>query len=94
MNSSPPRPSFTLPQLNSSGQFPITPSPTPSPKEEKDESRLGLTPGKNGEERYEVAEDGGRVSMYVRLFEGEFLTLLEIVASGSLWPCVADEGQR
>jgi Fanconi-associated nuclease 1 len=66
MNSSPPPPSFTLPPLNARGQFPITPSPTPSPNEELDNL---FSPRKN-KEAHDV-EDVGRISMYVKLFDGE-----------------------
>jgi hypothetical protein len=71
MNSSPPLPSFTLPPLNSAGQFPITPSPTPSPnKEEGGHDFSTKSKGKKAEVYDE--EDGGRISMYVRLFEGKY----------------------
>jgi hypothetical protein len=63
MNSSPPLPSFTLPPLNARGQFPVTPSPTPSPSKELDNLR-------KNKEVHDV-EDVGRISMYVKLFDGE-----------------------
>lgn len=66
MNSSPPLPSFTLPPLNARGQFPVTPSPTPSPTKEFDTL---FSPRKN-KEAHDV-EDVGRISMYVKLFDGE-----------------------
>lgn len=66
MNSSPPLPSFTLPPLNARGQFPVTPSPTPSPSKEHDNL---FSPRKN-KEAHDV-EDVGRISMYVKLFDGE-----------------------
>jgi hypothetical protein len=66
MNSSPPPPSFTLPPLNARGQFPITPSPTPSPDKEHDNL---FSPRKN-KEAHDV-EDVGRISMYVKLFDGK-----------------------
>jgi len=66
MNSSPPLPSFTLPPLNARGQFPVTPSPTPSPSKELDNL---FSPRKN-KEVHDV-EDVGRISMYVKLFDGE-----------------------
>lgn len=66
MNSSPPPPSFTLPPLNSSGKFPITPSPTPSPDHERDNV---FSPRKN-KEAHNV-EELGRISMYVKLFDGK-----------------------
>jgi hypothetical protein len=66
MNSSPPLPSFTLPPLNARGQFPVTPSPTPSPDKEHDNL---FSPRKN-KEVHDV-EDVGRISMYVKLFDGE-----------------------
>jgi len=69
MNSSPPPPSFTLPPLPSSGQFPITPSPTPSPTAEK--PGLDLKGKSKAREAHDDV-DGGRVSMYVWLFDGEF----------------------
>ena len=64
MNSSPPPPSFTLPPL----RFPITPSPTPSPSAETP------TVDVKGKAKAREAHDdveGSRVSMYVRLFDGE-----------------------
>ena len=74
MNSSPPPPSFTLPPLTSKGKLPVTPSPTPSPHEGTFDFRIKASKGK-GKERAqdasEVEEDVGRVSMYVRLFEGK-----------------------
>jgi len=66
MNSSPPLPSFTLPPLNARGQFPVTPSPTPSPSKELDNL---FSPRKN-KEVHDV-EDVGRISMYVKLFDGK-----------------------
>jgi len=66
MNSSPPLPSFTLPPLNARGQFPVTPSPTPSPDKEHDNL---FSPRKN-KEVHDV-EDVGRISMYVKLFDGK-----------------------
>lgn len=75
MNSSPPPPSFTLPPLTSKGRLPITPSPTPTPNEDgtfvfDKPARLDKGKGK-AKEVYEVDEAQGRVSMYVRLFEGQ-----------------------
>lgn len=75
MNSSPPPPSFTLPPLTSKGRLPITPSPTPTPNEDGSftfdrPTRQDKGKGK-ATEVYEVDEAQGRVSMYVRLFEGE-----------------------
>jgi Fanconi-associated nuclease 1 len=70
MNSSPPPPSFTLPPLNSRGLLPVTPSPTPSPKDEIPGFKLSKDKGKGKAE--EVGEDGGRISMYVKLFDGGF----------------------
>jgi Fanconi-associated nuclease 1 len=69
MNSSPPPPSFTLPPLNSSGQFPVTPpgSHSPSPSAEGSKNRAGKNVNHG-----DASEDGGRVSMYVKLFEGEY----------------------
>ena len=78
MNSSPPPPSFSQPPLTSKGQLPITPSPTESPTDEAaSEFNFGAKSkadkGKaRARETYDIAEDGGRVSMYVQLFEGEF----------------------
>ncbi|OCF42115.1 fanconi-associated nuclease 1 [Kwoniella heveanensis CBS 569] len=77
MNSSPPPPSFTLPPL-SSGNFPLTPSPTPSPGDEnasfklKANSPVKPSPrkGKDKEEAH-VTEEEGRISMYVKLFDDE-----------------------
>lgn len=75
-HSSPPPPSFHLPPLNSSGHLPLTPSPTPSPTEEHD-ARLGSASTLKGKRKeIHVDADGndpaGRVSMYVRLFDGMF----------------------
>ncbi len=51
MNSSPPAPSYTLPPLTSKGVLPVTPSPTPSPGDDKVEFDFGDqnlgTPSKN-----------------------------------------------
>ncbi|ORY23374.1 hypothetical protein BCR39DRAFT_583419 [Naematelia encephala] len=83
MNSSPPPPSFTLPPLNSSGQFPITPSP--SPTSEKD----GLPFGSASQETQVEGGTEGRVSMYVRLFEDGpkyLLTRLLLRRQGKIHP--------
>ena len=72
MNSSPPPPSFTLPPLTSAGTFPITPSPTPSPTDKAD-FRLGNAPKAN-KVKHVVEGDGERVSMYVKLFDGAWLS--------------------
>ncbi|KAK4689481.1 fanconi-associated nuclease 1, partial [Tremellales sp. Uapishka_1] len=92
MNSSPPPPSFTLPPLTSSGQFPITPSPTPSPGAEKDgldfkvKSLSAVESPSKGKTRegkarvqhgtHDIGEDGGRISMYVTLFDEMINTVL------------------
>ena len=75
MNSSPPPPSFTLPPLTSRGQLPVTPSPTPTPNEDgtfdfHDKSRRDKGKFK-AREAHDIDEIAGRISMYVRLFEGE-----------------------
>lgn len=83
MNSSPPLPSFTLPPLNSAGQFPITPSPTPSP----DKEHAGHDfQSRSKSKKLELAEDeaGGRISMYVRLFEGESVFYVITIPDGKL----------
>lgn len=70
MNSSPPPPSFTLPPLNSAGQFPITPDDSPSSDRGADGAKDYLSAGQGGKgtapHHHEV-----RLSMYVRLFDGE-----------------------
>ncbi|WVW82586.1 hypothetical protein I302_104597 [Kwoniella bestiolae CBS 10118] len=82
MNSSPPPPSFTLPPLPSTGNFPITPSPTPSPETEQDGYKL-TTKGaphpspRKGRNEAHVKEDEGRISMYVKLFDEMINTVLE-----------------
>ncbi|WWD17625.1 hypothetical protein CI109_102066 [Kwoniella shandongensis] len=87
MNSSPPPPSFTLPPLNSSGKFLLTPSPTPSPDETERQfqfgdgsSQAGPSPSRKGKgkatEVY-VKEDEGRISMYVKLFDEMITTVLD-----------------
>ncbi|KAK8866168.1 hypothetical protein IAR55_001319 [Kwoniella newhampshirensis] len=86
MNSSPPPPSFTLPPLNSSGKFLLTPSPTPSPdgtdKEFQlgDASRAGPSPSRKAKGKaaeVHVKEEEGRISMYVKLFDEMISTALE-----------------
>ncbi|ORX37453.1 hypothetical protein BD324DRAFT_626275 [Kockovaella imperatae] len=89
MNSSPPPPSFNLPPLTLNGRLPITPSPTESPNEEfeaydftKASSSGGGGGGSNkgkgkAREVHDTTEDGGRVSMYVQLFEEMIRTVLE-----------------
>ena len=76
MNSSPPPPSFTLPPANAAGKIQITPSPSVSPTDEQPSFLLDAGPSNSvkgkgrAEESHNVDEDGGRVSMYVVLFEG------------------------
>ena len=73
MNSSPPPPSFTLPPLNSSGKFPIAPDESPGSenlaKDYLSAKRLGK------EKAVECEGDEVRMSMYVKLFDGEFVAL-------------------
>ncbi|OCF54335.1 fanconi-associated nuclease 1 [Kwoniella mangroviensis CBS 10435] len=82
MNSSPPPPSFTLPPLPSSGNFPITPSPTPSPDTEQDGYKLTAKGGpgpspRKGKNEAHITEEEGRISMYVKLFDEMINTVLE-----------------
>jgi hypothetical protein len=76
MNSSPPPPSFTLPPLNFKGQLPVTPSPTPTPTEHGPfdfDVQSARSKGKRKvTEVHDVEQNIGRVSMYVKLFEGKF----------------------
>ncbi|WRT64402.1 uncharacterized protein IL334_001334 [Kwoniella shivajii] len=87
MNSSPPPPSFTLPPLPSSGNFLLTPSPTPSPNTEQDgydltptqKGRAGPSPRKEkgkGRSEAHVNEHEGRISMYVKLFDEMITTVM------------------
>jgi Fanconi-associated nuclease 1 len=73
MNSSPPPPSFTLPPLTSKGRLPVTPSPTPSPTDEQAGFRLSRGDKGKGKalEQDDGSENVGRISMYVKLFDGE-----------------------
>lgn len=75
MNSSPPPPSFTLPPLTFKGLLPVTPSPTPTPTEhgafDFDTASARKLGKRRAVEVHDVEEDIGRVSMYVKLFEGE-----------------------
>lgn len=75
MNSSPPPPSFTLPPLTFKGQLPVTPSPTPTPTEQGQFDFDTESPRNKGKRKtvevHDVEENVGRVSMYVKLFEGE-----------------------
>ncbi|WVF70226.1 hypothetical protein IAT40_005015 [Kwoniella sp. CBS 6097] len=80
MNSSPPPPSFTLPPL-SSGNFPITPSPTPSPGDENVtfnyKSPVKPSPRKGkAKDEVHITEEDGRISMYVKLFDEMIRTVL------------------
>ncbi|WWC58851.1 uncharacterized protein I303_101396 [Kwoniella dejecticola CBS 10117] len=88
MNSSPPPPSFTLPPLPSTGAFPLTPSPTPSPNAEHDgydltpkaKAHPGPVPGpspRKGKLEAHVSEDEGRISMYVKLFDEMINTVIQ-----------------
>jgi len=75
MNSSPPPPSFTLPPLTFKGQLPVTPSPTPTPTEHGPFDFGAQNAHGKGKRKtvevHDVEDDIGRVSMYVKLFEGE-----------------------
>ncbi|WWC66149.1 uncharacterized protein I206_100049 [Kwoniella pini CBS 10737] len=94
MNSSPPPPSFTLPPLPSSGNFPITPSPTPSPDAERDgydltpKAKVEPSPRKRRSEAH-VSEDEGRISMYVKLFDEMINTVIQseayLFTPGEIW---------
>ena len=68
MNSSPPPPSFTLPPLNSAGQFPITPDDSPASRDGADDYLSAKYTGKA--RAVAVDEDEVRMSMYVKLFDG------------------------
>lgn len=75
---SPPPPSFTLPPLKSNGQYPVTPDDSPNVDESGDVAKdyISAKVRSKGKERaVEVGEavPEVRISMYVRLFEGELL---------------------
>ena len=74
MNSSPPPPSFTLPPLQSNGQYPVTPEEPPNGSHDGDQAKDYVSAKRDkGKGKAVVHEDiqaEVRVSMYVRLFEG------------------------
>lgn len=67
---SPPPPSFTVPTLSSKGQYPVTPEESPTGNEEGKDYVSAKSKGKE-KASVEDVEVEGRVSMYVRLFEGK-----------------------
>ena len=85
MNSSPPPPSFTLPPLRSNGQYPVTPEDSPDGgqrgKEADDYVSVKKDKGKRRATPDEV-EASVRISMYVRLFEGEYLAHQRLALGG------------
>lgn len=66
---SPPPPSFTLPPLKSNGQYPVTPDDSPNAEGEAKDYVSARAKGK--ERAIEDVVPSVRISMYVRLFEGE-----------------------
>lgn len=79
---SPPPPSFTLPPLKSNGQYPVTPDDSPNADESAEGAKDYVSAKAKGKGK-STAPSGwaddvqpeARISMYVRLFEGEFSSL-------------------